>query len=190
MNQVLTVVIGALIGAVAAISGSWINAHSLRNQVKNQAVIEHGHWRRQSRSDAYEQFIYAAYKALKVLERSRIEATDIGKVTSLDSLEDSLEALSDASIKVVLAGPALMSDFASEICKEYRIAKDILAVDPVIPVEATEWEMAIDSILNLTVVFPLAARKVLDASTPSEIPYPNEDPLDKQDGESEAYVNK
>jgi hypothetical protein len=175
MNGELTALVGALIGAGAAVLSARINTHSLRNQAKNQAIVEHLHWRRQGRFEAYETFVDTVFRALGTLERNRMRASGPGATADLDSLETSARALANASNKVLLDGPELMHEFSMQICGEYRKAKDMLA-HIAVPAEADEWRVTAGNLLNLAAIFLLAAPKVLDAPTPEEISYSNEAP--------------
>lgn len=51
--------VGALIGARSAKFGAERNAEAARQQVRDHGAIEHGHWLRQQRFDAYESFLAA-----------------------------------------------------------------------------------------------------------------------------------
>ena len=175
MNEAVAAIIGTLVGAGVGILGAWINARSLRSQGRYQAVVEHGHWRRQSRFEAYAEFLGAAYDALEILERSRIEVSDNGGVVDSGSLKRATSTLRNASNKVLLAGPELLSMTAKEISSTFRLASDMLEADTSFPRESAEWKVVVERLFDLVAVFPSDARKVLDAATPEEVPFPNDD---------------
>ena len=186
MKEAVAAIVGALVGAGAGILGAWINARSLRQQVRYQAVVEHGHWRRQNRSDAYTEFLGAAYDALRILERKRIEVevSDNYGVLDFNALKHANNTLQSTSNKVLLAGPELVSIIAKQISGTYRVASDMLEADPVVPRDSEEWQAVGNNLFDLVAIFPLTARKVLDAAAPEDVPYPNDElPSGPDDGE-------
>ncbi|MEV5346891.1 hypothetical protein [Streptomyces achromogenes] len=102
---------GAVAGGVAAVRGARIGAErtaeATRQAVQDQAAVEHGHWLREQRRDAYASFITAAQavtdaaKAVTTMQHDQLIALnqavqDLIKISSLITLMGPEEVIAAA----------------------------------------------------------------------------------------------
>ncbi|WP_328974175.1 hypothetical protein [Streptomyces canus] len=70
MDQGIAALLGATVGVLGTISTSAITGWSSRQQVRTQARVDHAHWRRQVRREAYSAFLTPAHGAHDALRRA------------------------------------------------------------------------------------------------------------------------
>ncbi|MFJ8846671.1 hypothetical protein ACIRFF_27665 [Streptomyces cyaneofuscatus] len=95
--------VGALIGARSAKFGAERNAETARQQVRDQGAVEHGHWLRQQRFDAYESFLAAWDECLRITQESA-EHHDPNRA-DLAPLGNAAERMAERSRRIALLGP-------------------------------------------------------------------------------------
>ncbi|MFJ7100505.1 MULTISPECIES: hypothetical protein [Streptomyces] len=107
-------VAGAVVGAVAAVRGARIGAEkaaeTARQQVRDQASIDHEHWLRQQRIEAYSEFLTAyddsALIAHRTFKKIRdMESGDPRPEDDLDELTATALRLRQVRQRVKLVGP-------------------------------------------------------------------------------------
>ncbi|MFI9810170.1 hypothetical protein ACIHEJ_38760 [Streptomyces sp. NPDC052301] len=79
MDQGISALLGAVIGVLGAVSTSAVSGWSNRQQIRAQAKVDHAHWRRQARREAYSAFLAPAHEthnALKYAARALVGDTD------------------------------------------------------------------------------------------------------------------
>jgi hypothetical protein len=150
-------------------------ADAIRQETDRLHAIEHGHWHRQTRFDAYTEFNSALFEALGVLEEARQRTSSSRKSANFDSLDDSYRTLCYTSNKVVLIGPEAMTFIVMRICTQYRIVKDMLMSLPPVSIEDVGWQEAVNELLELAALFCLAASNFLDVATPTDALHPNDE---------------
>ncbi|MFD7200479.1 hypothetical protein [Streptomyces sp. NPDC059893] len=115
---------GAIIGAVAAVRGARIGAEkaaeTARQQVQDQASVDHEHWLRQQRIEAYTGFLSGYDECTKITHQTRRKILDMSPGTGLP--EEDFEAVTAAANtlrrlrqRVKLVGPAPVHSRAVEL---------------------------------------------------------------------------
>ncbi|MFG2276790.1 hypothetical protein ACGFNY_44405 [Streptomyces chartreusis] len=80
MDQGIAALLGATVGVLGTVCASALSGWSSRQQIGAQARVDHAHWRRQARRDAYSTFLApanATRNALKQAARTLIGDVDI-----------------------------------------------------------------------------------------------------------------
>ncbi|MGW4922620.1 hypothetical protein [Streptomyces parvulus] len=115
---------GAVIGALAAVRGARIGAEraaeTARQQVQDQASVDHEHWLRQQRIEAYTSFLAGYDECTNVSHRTRKKILDMSPGAGLpeDDFEEmtaGANALRRLRQRVKLVGPAPIHDRAVEL---------------------------------------------------------------------------
>ncbi|MFE7777700.1 hypothetical protein ACFU5O_28130 [Streptomyces sp. NPDC057445] len=133
---------GALLGAVG---GGGVTSRNMRRQVKDQADVEHRHWLRQQRQDAYAAFLTACdtvldtLQSIAALRENPDPQVDMGLLW--DAYDEAYRTVVRASTVVNIAGPDAMRQQAfrlqryfTELSKIYRAPPD--------PESLWPWDMA------------------------------------------------
>ncbi|MFE9855627.1 hypothetical protein [Streptomyces sp. NPDC005780] len=143
-------VVGMLIAA-------WVAYSAGRRQVADQGLIEHRHWRRQNRLEAYKQFMVATDGFTEAMDKWRTarSTTDIGRA---------LEALSAAAAGIRLSGPQALQPHADKVTQAagtvYRRLRHPVQV--VLPIPTQLWLQLSRGVINAQNTFVVEAAKVLD----------------------------
>ncbi|WP_158761681.1 hypothetical protein [Streptomyces sp. NRRL S-146] len=132
-------VAGAVVGAVAAVRGARIGAEkaaeTARQQVQDQASIDHEHWLRQQRIEAYSEFLAAYDESALVATRTsrKIREMEPGDPKPEDDLNELTAAalrLRQVRQRVKLVGPELIHARATgleDAARDYYIDLDCAA---------------------------------------------------------------
>ncbi|MGC9538051.1 hypothetical protein [Streptomyces sp. UG1] len=105
---------GAIVGAVAAVRGARIGAEqaaeTARQQVRDQASVDHDHWLRQQRLEAYTRFLAGYDDCTKVMQRIRRQILDMSAEADppeqdFDEVAAAVNALRRLRQSVKLVGP-------------------------------------------------------------------------------------
>lgn len=115
----------ASIAAAAAVVGAGLGAYGAVRAAKNtgnsQRRSQHEHWRRQTRADAYAQFVNAAAElapAILALTSARDSAPEDLRERVVEARR-LMSALSKAESAVALAGPGTVAAEARSITRDY-----------------------------------------------------------------------
>jgi hypothetical protein len=110
---------GAVAGAIGAVRGARIGAEktaeTTRQQVKDQAMVEHGHWLRQQRQAAYSAFIAATQEVEAAADAAMVSTPGSQSQTKRDALREEIHKLNDASSQVTVLGPESMIEAAGRV---------------------------------------------------------------------------
>lgn len=106
--------IAALAGVGGTTAGAWFTARTMRQQVRAQGAVEHSHWQRQARSDAYAAFLAEWHDASRAVDAA------LGEVISYRGISDeqiavisgAREALARTRVRVSIAGPQRAGEVA------------------------------------------------------------------------------
>ncbi|NUK09178.1 hypothetical protein HRW18_14430 [Streptomyces lunaelactis] len=163
--------VGAVVGGGAAVWGARIGSHktaeALLEQTRIQALAEHGRWHQQTRLDAYEAFIVAitdASNALLAWQRA-IAGGDASEMPA--DVVDGMFAMSRASTRVDVAGPASIARLAESISEEIMAGMNMCGTN------RSQWSQEIDTQFDQvlerastsTDMFSQSAREILETST-------------------------
>ncbi|MFJ3197688.1 hypothetical protein ACIPJQ_34285 [Streptomyces griseoviridis] len=110
MDQGLAALLGATVGVLGTVAASAISSGAARRQLEGQAKVEHAHWRRQLRRDAYSAFLAPANEtrtALKSAGRALIgDASDVTEADHrLRIARDQLVLVQAAWAGLAIEGP-------------------------------------------------------------------------------------
>lgn len=105
--------LGAVVGARAARFGAERNAETVRRQVQDQGVVEHGHWLRQQRLNTYETFLEAWDECLRITQTSP-EVHDPDS-TGLEDLKEAAGRMAERARRIALLGPEEVTRAAEEL---------------------------------------------------------------------------
>lgn len=145
-------VVGMLIAA-------WVAYRTGRRQVADQGLIEHRHWRRQNRLEAYKQVMVAVDAFTEEMDRWRIPST-----RSTPDLGRALERLAAAQAGVQLAGPGSMHPHTDQVAQAvmavYRYCRR--PTIRVLPIPPQVWVRLSQDIIGAQNSFVIEAAKVLD----------------------------
>ncbi|WP_030580432.1 hypothetical protein [Streptomyces globisporus] len=114
--------LGTGVGGAAAVWGAKVgaerSAEAVRQQVQDQAAVEHAHWLRQQRLEAYEQFedLYG--------EISRLVASGVSE--DLDPATESIRALARWSARIDILGPPLVAEHAENVVSSLMVRLAVL----------------------------------------------------------------
>lgn len=104
---VLASVVAGMAGIAGTAVGALLTARSMRQQVRDQGIIEHSQWQRQSRSDAYAAFLSEWHDASRAVDGALSEVIRLRAITDeqIDVIVASREALARTRVRVSVAGP-------------------------------------------------------------------------------------
>ncbi|MFK0279956.1 hypothetical protein ACIQVL_05705 [Streptomyces sp. NPDC090499] len=175
MDQGLSAVLGALVGASSALGAAWVTARTQMNSARIAAKAEHQRQRRESRLSAYKEFINAydefQQTTIPVLFMSGPSREFFNRALE-NSVGESLLRIKAAWLDVALAGPKEVSRKADALLSVARVAlarvHEICAIyseDPDYDEGALQgfWE-SLSEIYNTGSIrdFTVAAQAVLD----------------------------
>ncbi|MCF3173947.1 hypothetical protein IPZ61_11550 [Streptomyces sioyaensis] len=106
--------IAGLAGVGGTTAGAWFTARTMRQQVRAQGVVEHSHWQRQARSDAYAAFLAEWHDASRAVDAA------LGEVIRHRGISDAQVAVISAAreelartrVRVSIAGPQRAAEVA------------------------------------------------------------------------------
>lgn len=154
---IVAAAIGAAVGIPGAIGAGVIAYRAGRRQVADQGVVDHGHWRRQIRFEAYEKFLAATDAGLQVLD-DRIHGR-AGNAAVLAALEQ----LISAQARVRVAGPDAMWHQAQQVTQAFHAVRQRLqGARGWMPVGGGAWVAMVQPVMVAQDLFVVAAAKVLD----------------------------
>lgn len=132
-----------------------------RRQVADQGQIEHQHWVRQNRFDAYQKFIAASDAVDDTLEERRRQP-GIGNAP----LTRALEGLLGAKARVQLVGPDAMVRSATTVATAAAALQQRMGrpVAQILPLNSQEWRELTEALATAEVQFINNARTTLDAT--------------------------
>lgn len=123
--------VGAGLGGVGAIWGAKVGAQTAakatRQQLWDQALVEHEQWLREARREAYEAFITGLHQAMEsfhaVMEAAR-GGEDLGEARRL--MHQHLNALLTLGVKVQLVGTRAVDQQARQSSRQLDEMADVL----------------------------------------------------------------
>ncbi|WP_200300702.1 hypothetical protein [Streptomyces adelaidensis] len=117
MDQGIAALLGATVGVLGTVSASAISGWSNRQQIRTQARIDHAHWRRQARRDAYSAFLTPAHEARTTLRQAaRALIGDVDTATAdqrLQAAQEHLGAVQAAWAALAIEGPESVEQAAN-----------------------------------------------------------------------------
>ncbi|MGC4925506.1 hypothetical protein [Streptomyces sp. DT117] len=139
------------------ILAAWIAYRAGRRQVADQGLIEHKHWRRQNRLEAYKQFMVATDGFTEAMDKWRTNhsTTNVGRA---------LETLIAAEAGIRLAGPVSLHPHGERVINAakavyLRVRRPGLIILPVPP---RQWVQLVQDVIDAQNAFVVEAAKVLD----------------------------
>ncbi|MGW6404142.1 hypothetical protein [Streptomyces sp. NPDC055134] len=154
---IIAAAIGAAVGIPGAIGAGVIAYRAGRRQVADQGVVDHRHWRRQNRFDAYERFLAVTDEALQVMD-DRVHGRAGNAVVVA-----ALEKLLAAQARVRLAGPDAMWQQAKDVTEAFHGVRRLLqGPRGWMPIPGQAWAGMVQSVTGPQSQFVVAAAKVLD----------------------------
>jgi hypothetical protein len=107
---------GAVAGGMAAVRGAKIGAENAadvaRQQTKDQATVEHQHWIREQRQQAYVAFMAAALKCELECHNIREALSNSRNSIETEPLESALTEVTETAPRILLLGPDRMIELA------------------------------------------------------------------------------
>ncbi|MFI9781788.1 hypothetical protein ACIHCV_45700 [Streptomyces sp. NPDC051956] len=146
--------IGAAVSIPGVIGAAVIAYRAGRRQVADQGVVDHRHWRRQIRFEAYEKFLAATDAGMQVLD-DRVHGR-AGNPAVLAALEQLLSA----QARVRVAGPDAMWQQAQQAFHGVRL--QLQGPRGLVPVPGQVWIGMVQSVTGPQDQFVVVAAKVLD----------------------------
>jgi len=130
MDQGVAAVWAAALAGLAGVggttAGAWFTARTMRQQVQAQAGVEHSHWQRQARSDAYAAFLSEWHDASRAVDGALQEVIGHQAISDaqIDVVAGAREALSRTRVRVSIAGPPQAAEVAWRGYAELDMAED------------------------------------------------------------------
>ncbi|MER5218751.1 hypothetical protein ABT063_52010 [Streptomyces sp. NPDC002838] len=119
MDQGIAALLGATVGVLGTVSASAISGWSSRQQIGAQARVDHAHWRRQARRDAYSAFLAPANEtrnSLKQAARALIGDVDTeGADHHLHDAHDKLGEVQATWAALAVEGPESVEQAANGV---------------------------------------------------------------------------
>ncbi|MFF4273496.1 hypothetical protein [Streptomyces sp. NPDC001536] len=119
MDQGIAALLGATVGVLGTVSASAISGWSNRQQIGAQARVDHAHWRRQARRDAYSAFLAPANgtrNALKLAARALIGDSDVERADHhLHEAHDRLSEVQATWAALAVEGPESVEQAANSV---------------------------------------------------------------------------
>lgn len=120
MDQGLAALLGATVGVVGTVAASAISSGATRRQLEGQAKVEHSHWRRQLRREAYSAFLAPANEsrtALKMAARALVgDAPDMAEADrQLRIGQDQLALVQATWAGLAIEGPESVEQAAHSV---------------------------------------------------------------------------
>ncbi|MFE0692949.1 hypothetical protein [Streptomyces sp. NPDC058869] len=151
------VTIASGVTVLGMILAAWIAYRAGRRQVADQGLIEHRHWRRQNRLEAYKQFMVSTDGFTEAMEKWRTNhsAANVGRA---------LETLIAAEAGIRLSGPQSLHPHGERVIQAakavyLRVRRPGLIVLPIPP---QQWVQLTRDVIDAQNAFVVEAAKVLD----------------------------
>ncbi|GAA1065181.1 hypothetical protein [Streptomyces asiaticus] len=159
MSEGWGMVFAALLAAIAALLAGWLAYRAGRRQVADQGLIEHRHWRRQNRFDAYQKLMTATDEFAQAMDRWRLPST-----RSSAGLDEAMNNLDTAVAWVRLAGPDTMHDQAKHVFTAAGRGYQHLRrpISNMTPIPPALWTEMVQRVIDAQNTFVREAAKVLD----------------------------
>ncbi|MCX4993421.1 hypothetical protein [Streptomyces sp. NBC_00568] len=152
----------AILAGIFAIVAGVIAYRAGRRQVADQGLIEHRHWQRQNRLEAYQRILTSSDAFTTAMDAWRIPTTRASA-----NLGGALETLAAAEAGVRLVGPAEMHTPAKAVVNAagdvYRRTRTITGALLFIP--PAQWVQLSQALISATNQFVTQAATVLDTPT-------------------------
>lgn len=149
----------AILAGIFAIVAGVIAYRAGRRQVADQGFIEHRHWRRQNRLEAYQRVLTASDAFTAAMDVWRIPTT-----RSSANLAGALETLAAAEAGVRLVGPTAIHTPAKAVTTAagdvYRRTRRITGA--ILPIPPAQWLQLSQALIAATNQFVNEAATVLD----------------------------
>ncbi|MFE7535161.1 hypothetical protein ACFU67_12925 [Streptomyces rhizosphaericola] len=150
------VTIASAVTVLGMILAAWIAYRAGRRQVADQGLIEHRHWRRQNRLEAYKQFMVATDGVTEAL-------TDWLTTRNTTNVRQAVVALGAAKAEVMLSGPESMHSRVIKVNAEAAKFYAYLSQRTIaIPVPTQLWRQKYGDVAAAQSAFVAEAAKVLD----------------------------
>ncbi|MGW4834808.1 hypothetical protein [Streptomyces globisporus] len=155
-TEALGVTVASAVTVLGVVLAAWIAYRTGRRQVADQGLIEHKHWRRQNRLEAYKQFMVATDGVTDAFDKWRTtrSITDVGQA---------IERLMAAKAGVRLSGPISMTGHADKVTDAVGDFYTYLRqpnLSGVIP--PMVWKQRLSDVFVAQNSFVIEAAKVLD----------------------------
>lgn len=149
----------ALLAGIFAIVAGVIAYRAGRRQVADQGLVEHRHWQRQNRLDAYQRVLTTSDAFTSAMDTWRLPSTRASA-----NLVQALEAVVAAEAGIRLVGPNTMHGPAKAVVqaagKVYQRTRGTFV--GVLPVPPGQWAQFSQDVIGATNAFVAAAAAVLD----------------------------
>ncbi|MBH0246598.1 hypothetical protein I3W98_33090 [Streptomyces cavourensis] len=151
------VTIASAVTVLGMILAAWIAYRAGRRQVADQGLIEHRHWRRQNRLEAYKQFMVATDGFTEAMDKWRTSrnTANVGRA---------LETLAAAEAGIRLSGPHSLHPHADKVTKAagvfYRALRGPIGMPVFVPPQ--RWVQLSRDVIGAQSAFVIEAAKVLD----------------------------
>ncbi|MFF0736927.1 hypothetical protein ACFYVK_35600 [Streptomyces chartreusis] len=149
----------AVLAGIFAIVAGVIAYRAGRRQVADQGLIEHRHWQRQNRLDAYQRVLTAADGFTAAMDLWRIPTSRPSA-----NLAGALETLAAAEAGVRLVGPAEMHAPAKAVVSAagavYQRTRQLRPIP--LPIPPAQWARLSQDVITATNQFVTKAATVLD----------------------------
>ncbi|MFI8072172.1 hypothetical protein ACIF85_25780 [Streptomyces sp. NPDC086033] len=109
---------GTVVGARAAKKGALISAQVTLQQVRDQADVDHAHWLRQQRLQAYESFLAAWDECLRILNSVGLPGDS--ESSGINPLEEAADRMTERARRIDILGPAEVAGAAEELADSIR----------------------------------------------------------------------
>ena len=162
MDQGLAALIAGGFGLVGAGIGGTAAVWGAKQQVRDQAAIEHSHWNRQMRREAYEAYLTEIYEVIDSLTEM-VRAISAGDtVQARDQLERRLNRLIASGSRVALAGPGHVNRLAYRASRAlHEVGSRLEAVQTRSELAATDYEPLLEAAGQAAEQFSNGARLIL-----------------------------
>lgn len=151
------VTIASGVTVLGMILAAWIAYRAGRRQIADQGLIEHRHWRRQNRLEAYKQFMVATDSFTEAMDKWRTSrnTTNAGRA---------LETLAAAEAGIRLSGPQSLHPYADKVTKTAGVFYQALRGPVGMPgfVAPRRWAQLTRDVIDAQNAFIIEAAKVLD----------------------------
>jgi hypothetical protein len=109
---------GTAVGARAARKGALISAQVTLQQVRDQADVDHAHWLRQQRLQAYESFLSAWDECLRILKSVGLPGDS--ESSGLHPLKEAADRMTERARRIDILGSAEVAGAAEELADSIR----------------------------------------------------------------------
>ncbi|MFF0009989.1 hypothetical protein [Streptomyces sp. NPDC005374] len=114
---------GTIVGARAAKKGALISAEVTLQQVRDQANVDHAHWLRQQRLQAYEGFLAAWDECLRIVDSVGLPGNS--DPPGINPLKEATGRMAERARRIDILGPAEVARAAEELAISIRRDVDL-----------------------------------------------------------------